>query len=516
MQVRVPTITAVDCLILSIFAYLLNTLRDYRRRRGIPYPPGPRSWPIIGNLLDAPKQSPWAAYADMSKKHGDVVCLHIFGKVIVVLCSQSAVKDLLEKRGEIYSDRPTMPILEIMKIDWLLALLQHKERWREGRKLVDRSLRPGATFSYRRMIEEKARGFLGLLLAAPDDFRDHIRLLQGQLIMSLTYGYDLKSHDDKMIVAPVQVTRIAAPLVLPGALLVNHLPFLRHIPSWVPRLNYESLARIGRELGQRMMDEPINFVKNAMQEGTAAPSLAREHLQEMEELDGPERQTREGIIKETLGSMFQVQTVSAMSSLFLALTLYPEVQKRAQAELDSVVSRDRLPTFDDRPRLPYIEALCKEVLRWNMVTPMALPHASSKDDIYKGFFIPKGSVMFANTWAILHDPESYPEPETFNPNRFLNDDGTFQDDPTIVLAFGVGKRICPGRHFAEATLFMVAASVLSVYNVTKARDEYGNEIPVKDATPAGSSLLMHPEKFACSITPRDEFAKDLIVATTLA
>jgi cytochrome P450 len=95
-----------------------------------------------------------------------------------------------------------------------------------------------------------------------------------------------------------------------------------------------------------------------------------------------------------------------------------------------------------------------------------------------------------NLRAILHDPEAYPEPETFNPDRFLNHDGTFRDDPTIALAFGVGKRLCPGRHFAEATLFMVAASVLSVYNVIRARDEYGNEIPIKNTTPVGSSLLM--------------------------
>ena len=128
MTVQIPHITAVDCLLLSVFSYLLLALRDYRRRRGIPYPPGPRPWPIIGNLLDAPKQSPWAAYADMSKKYGldvtivetlpfllkglsgDVMCLQMFGEVVVVLCSLSAVKDLLEKRGERYSNRPVLPV----------------------------------------------------------------------------------------------------------------------------------------------------------------------------------------------------------------------------------------------------------------------------------------------------------------------------------------------------------------------------------------------------------------------
>ena len=81
--------------------------------------------------------------------------------------------------------------------------------------------------------------------------------------------------------------------------------------------------------------------------------------------------------------------------------------------------------------------------------------------------------------AILHDPETYPESEEFKPERFLNEDGSVRDDPSLTLAFGAGKRICPGRHIVDATLFVVVSSVLSVFNVTKAKDENGNEIPVK-------------------------------------
>jgi cytochrome P450 len=108
-----------------------------------------------------------------------------------------------------------------------------------------------------------------------------------------------------------------------------------------------------------------------------------------------------------------MKTESAMTSFFLALVLYPQVQRRAQAELDAVVGRDRLPTFNDKPRLPYIEALCKELMRWQMVTPMGmirffprvpsigmierrlsgLPHLSNRDDVYKGYFIPKGQIL---------------------------------------------------------------------------------------------------------------------------
>jgi cytochrome P450 len=92
--------------------------------------------------------------------------------------------------------------------------------------------------------------------------------------------------------------------------------------------------------------------------------------------------------------------------------------------------------------------------------------------------------------AILHDPETYPEPKEFKPERFLNEDGSVKDDPTLALAFGAGKRICPGRHIVDATLFIVASSVLSVFNVTKAKDENGNEIPVKAEVTVSSGILV--------------------------
>ncbi|KAH9010317.1 cytochrome P450, partial [Lactarius pseudohatsudake] len=427
--------------------------------------PGPPPLPVIGNLLDVPKLSPWLAYANMSKKYGDVIYLQVVGQVVVVLCSPTAIKDLLEKRGELYADRTSFPISEILGIDWLLPVSRMGKYWRESRKLLDRSLRPGAAALDRRLIEEKTCVFLGQLLATPMAYRKHLNLLQGKLVMRLTYGYDLNDDDD-MIVPPKRVGDILKQFLLPGAALVNHFPFLRRLPSWVPWFKYEPLAGECRELARRMRNEPMDFVRNSMREGTAVPSLATEFLQEVDLPSGLERQHAVQGIEDT---------VIAMSSLFLALILYPEVQRRAQAELDSVISRDRLPTYGDKPRLPYIEAMSKELMRWHMVTPLGVPHSLTGDDSYKGYFIPKGLLIVR---AVLHDPGLYPDPEAFNPDRFLDEDGTFCDDPMISLAFGAGRRICPGRHLVDATVFIVTASVLSVFNVTRAKDKFGKEIPV--------------------------------------
>ncbi|KAI9433752.1 cytochrome P450 [Lactarius indigo] len=520
LKMPISLVTSIDCLALIAFLYTLFAFRDHRRRGGFPYPPGPPSWPVIGNFLDVPKLSPWVAYANMSKKYGDVVCLQVFGQLVVVLCSATATKDLFEKRGELYADRTPFPVFEIMEVDWVFFLARMGAYWRKGRKLLDRSLRPGATAPHRRLIEEKTRVFLGQLLVTPNAFREHIDLLQGKLVMHLTYGYDLKENDD--ILMPVKRTGdIMGQFVLPGAALVNHLPFLRHLPSWVPWFKYEPLASECRELARRMKNEPMDFVRNSMRNGTAVPSLATEFLQEADLLSFPERQQAVQAIEEILGTMFQAGSdtaISSMSSLFLALVLYPEVQKRAQAELDTVISRDRLPTYDDKSRLPYIEAMSRELLRWYMVTPLGVAHAVTDDDFYEGYFIPKGAVIIANAWAILHDPDLYPDPEAFNPDRFLDEDGMFRDDPMISLAFGAGRRICPGRHFVNATLFVVTALVLSVFDITKAKDKNGNVIPVTVPAPESieSAGVVYPPKFECSIIPRDKLAEDLIRASVLA
>ena len=89
-----------------------------------------------------------------------------------------------------------------------------------------------------------------------------------------------------------------------------------------------------------------------------------------------------------------------MSIFFLVMMLYPEVQRKAQEEIDRVIGDDDLPDFDDRQRLPYVDAVMKEVLRWHPIVPMAQPHSSVKDDIYEGYFIPKGSLFIPNIWSV--------------------------------------------------------------------------------------------------------------------
>lgn len=93
-----------------------------------------------------------------------------------------------------------------------------------------------------------------------------------------------------------------------------------------------------------------------------------------------------------------IQTYSLISAFFLAMALYPEVQQKARAELDSVVGSDRLPEFADRDALPYVDAIVKEVARWHVSAPLGVPHLSTEDDEYEGLFIPRDSAVMINAW----------------------------------------------------------------------------------------------------------------------
>jgi cytochrome P450 len=151
------------------------------------------------------------------------------------------------------------------------------------------------------------------------------------------------------------------------------------------------------------------------------------------------------------------------------MTLFPEVQAKAQAEVDAVVGAERMPNIGDRERLPYCEALLTELLRWAPVAPIALPHAAAADGEFRGYFIPKGTVVMANIWCVLprpchmarlvvadaefargytRDTERYPDPERFSPERFLG--AAPQANPRDFI-FGFGRRVCPGKQLAEAS-----------------------------------------------------------------
>jgi len=202
-------------------------------------------------------------------------------------------------------------------------------------------------------------------------------------------------------------------------------------------------------------------------------------------------------------------TVSAIGSFFLAMACYPDVQKKAQHEIDAVVGNDRLPNLADRDQLPYATALWLEVLRWNPVAPLTPPHCLTEEDVYEGHIIPKGSIVIANIWKLLHDPEYYSDPLAFNPERFIASEGKEPEcDPRDVV-FGFGRRICPGIYLADVSVFLSCVMSLSVFDISKAAD---TGVVLERGIEYSTGTISHPPPFKYAIKPRSAMAEALIRA----
>jgi cytochrome P450 len=168
----------------------------------------------------------------------------------------------------------------------------------------------------------------------------------------------------------------------------------------------------------------------------------------------------------------------------LAMLAYPETQARAQAELDAVVGRTRLPTFADYPHLPYIRAMVKELLRWRPIAPIITPHRATEDDWYEGMFIPKGTICLANAWHMNHDPEVFGEnAEDFDPARYLDASGDIAPGLSELkkdghFTYGFGSRICVGRLMADNSLFINIAILLWATKIERKKDGSGRFLPL--------------------------------------
>jgi len=248
-------------------------------------------------------------------------------------------------------------------------------------------------------------------------------------------------------------------------------------------------------------------VKKAMTAGTAQPSFTASLMEEAADKDDSTQYEDDvrgaGAVSYAAGSD---TTVSAIHMFMLAMVLNPEVQRKAQAELDNVIGPGRLPEFYDRENLPYINAVCRETIRWHPVLPLGVAHRVTQNDVYGNYFIPDGAIIIGNSWKMLHDEATYgSETEKFRPERFLVPG---MKEPNA--AFGFGRRICPGRYMADNSVFIGVCSILKVFDIKPARDESGNEIRVHAAFTSG--FISHPESFKCSITPRSASVERLLLA----
>ncbi|KAH7884352.1 cytochrome P450 [Phlebopus sp. FC_14] len=471
-----------------------------RKRSKLLLPPGPPPLPIVGNVRGINIGAPWLTYTDWANLYGDLVYSSFFSQEIIVINSEKVAKALLDRRSKIYSDRPDVPLNQLFGLGFNTVFMRYGDRWRLHRRLFHQALRLDAVPNYRPMQQRKSHSLLLNLLQEPESCFQHLHTYSSSVVMSAMYDYETAPKDDGMVDVIDKALKLAVAEIRPEvAALFSVFPSLLSLPSWVPGMCIKEKAARSCEWTKDWVEVPFQYVLRSIAEGAAKPSMVFDALRRVK--DNVSKKEIQAI-KESSATAFAAAsetTASVLQVFVMAMVLFPEVQKKAQSVIDSVVGTSRLPTWSDRSSLKYIDAVLRETLRWNPILPLAIPHATTEDDIYDGHYIPKGATIMPNVWAMAHNKEKYPQPFEFIPERFLDAHGELNDD-TVGFAFGFGRRICVGRYLADVSLWHAISGMLATFTFSKAKDAAGNDI---DFEPQWSSgLAIHPLPFPFKITPR--------------
>ncbi|TBU57403.1 cytochrome P450 [Dichomitus squalens] len=489
-----------------------------QKQRRLSLPPGPKGLPVVGNLKDMTLTGLWFPAQKWAQQFGELVYLNIFGQGLLFVNSYEAAVDLLEKRGAIYSDKPRMVMAgELCGCENMIGLTPYGDRLRRQRKLMLQALGANRIHAYHPLLEIQTHNLLQGILNSPDDSLNIVRRYTGGLTLLIVYGYRVLSNADRLLeMADESLELLSNRIAAAGVVwLVDLFPPLKHIPSWFPGARFKRDAAVWKGKMEAFVNEPFEFTKQQMREGTAAPCYVSMLLEDaaLENKDQSVDSQRDFDIRWTANSLYAASfdtTNSAISHFFLAMIQHPEILQKAQKEIDAVVGNARLPTFSDRPHLPYVNAVVSEALRISSPVPLGLPRRITEDNVYKNMFIPKGTLVFGNNYNMVRDPAVFPNPDVFDPERYLED----VDEQTAKLrdvrnyVFGFGRRRCPGSFMIDSSLWIAIASMLAAFDITKATDAFGRA--VEPEVVYDNSVFTTLKPFKYDIRPRSAQAVSVI------
>uniref|UniRef100_A0A0W0G6X5 Putative cytochrome P450 n=1 Tax=Moniliophthora roreri TaxID=221103 RepID=A0A0W0G6X5_MONRR len=485
---------------LAFFAFLYVKSLEGR----LPPSPG-RAFPIIGHLMVAPKSDPWVTLTKWSRQLGPIFHINLAGQLVVVLGTHKAAADLLDRRSVMYSDRPRNIVPNLFCGGLVFAFISYNEVWKRMRRASHEALNSTISKKYRNNQQTESYLLASQLLEKPEGWDNHLRRAGSSIARSIIYGLPpmLQSTNPDIERVNHFVER-ATSAAVPGAYWVEYFTWMEHLPRWMDSALFEKL---------------FSDVEMRMHKGDQAGTSIMANIIEKESKFG--MSDREAAwCAATLYAAGAETTAGQMAWVVMSMVLYPEVQKKAQAELDRVIGRDRLPSFQDEDNLPFTRAIVREVLRWRGVGPLGIPHKLNQDDVYdcgsKTYYLPKDTIVIANAWAMNHDPDVWgPDADDFNPERHLDSSGQLKPalrdthDESHVT-FGYGRRICVGRHVANASLFIQTACILWAFNFSPCNN--GEGVPDPDKF-VDNGLIVRPEHFGCAIEPRFESVGEVILQT---
>lgn len=418
-------------------------------------------------------------------QYGPLFRLNIAGRNHIVVSTEEIANDLLRERGNIYSDREQLPMAAQLLSNNLRPLfLPYGETWRNVRKLMHNLTNVSIAATYEPLQEEESLRMVRDLTRAPEKYETWFERYSAGLILRLAYSKPVYTGEESFVRRILRVVHTVERVASPGAYLVDTIPALMYLPYF--------LAPFKRE-GAKLHAEESNLFRNLLEEGISNSQRGPA----MENFCGKwfNKKVSYSISDDhaayAIGTLFEAgagTTASAMMSFMLSMTLHPHEFAKLQAEVDKIVGPSRLPSFTDMPDLPRVRAVAKEVLRWRPVTAGGLPHMLTKDDVYKmedgrSIFLPAGVNVHPVQWSIHREPKRYPDPDSFRPERWLEEGWpTFKEPLTQYpnlqnfSAFGFGRRICPGQNIAERSLYILISRIAWCCDISQKQSPEGKPI----------------------------------------
>uniref|UniRef100_A0A0W0GB88 Cytochrome p450 n=1 Tax=Moniliophthora roreri TaxID=221103 RepID=A0A0W0GB88_MONRR len=499
--------------VVPALAYVLISVCAWRfylkfRRPG-KLPPGPKGYPIVGNLFQLDADRPWHSLLEWKKTYGDIVYIRLFNQDVIVVNSAKVAGDLLDRRAANYSDRPRMSVIECLTGGLDIVAIDHGAKWRSMRRAAHEALNIRASVNYHPI---HMRGGIQLaleILDSPQMCRDHVYRYTSSGAVSLIYNDTTRHHAIiKELSSFVHDVSLAS---VPGRYLANHIPVLEHVPEFLAKWKREMKAKY-RMYTESFLKFFLPIKELMVQKQEPRPSFCTMLV------EAQERHGLNDLESAWLAAVLYVAghdtSGTALEWLIVAMLAFPDVQRKVHEEIDTVIGQTRVPTLADMENLPYVRAVVKEVLRWRPPAPIGIFHATLEDDVYEGYHIPKGSWIIPNILAMNHDSETYgQDPDVFRPERFLNEDGTHKVSPADTkdeghYSFGFGRRICPGRHVASNALLSFA-TVLWAVHLEPGKDTQGNTASISINDQA-DGILSRASTYHVSSKPRFPEAVEML------
>ncbi|KIW91638.1 uncharacterized protein Z519_07606 [Cladophialophora bantiana CBS 173.52] len=483
-------------------------------RRPRNFPPGPPGLPVLGNLHQMPSKKLFLKFHEWQKQYGPVVGLKLGPLNVVVLSNYKPVRELYDKRGNIYSSRPDHYVgNNLICPDEVHILFQpYGSTWRALRKAAVGLLNGPSIESIIPLQQAESSQTMYDIMQTPEQWFEHLRRYAAAVILEAVYGQRGATYDDPKITGFFEIEMAFAEIMAAGATPpVDAFPFLKHIPSFLA--HYKSLAVAVGNKQKAFYNALFDKTKARMERGDTAPCYMQKLL---------EGSLQSGLSHDQLvyvgGILLEAGSETSASNLHLfvlAMISHPEVLKKAQKEVDDVCGDSVSPSAKHIRHLPYMRAIMTEIFRWRPLAPEGQPHMLTQDDWYDGYFLPKGTIVFANTWSIHHDESEYDKPAEFIPERWLNNkfgttaggDTVDGDNRRITYAFGASRRVCPGQEMGENSLMINMAKMVWAFDMKADPDSP----PDLDARATYSdSFVGGPHAFPAILTVRSQKHREVL------